>query len=470
MKTTLKFLFIAVSLIMATTVIAQEQPASIAGFAEGDTIIIKKDHERYLTGERMSRWVYNKEHTIQKVGGKRFPNGILLRGIFSWVGPDDIVNMNENRAAALAEQEAKRQAELEQHRQDSIRREELRRQAEADKEAARRLDSIERAEHMAAEQARRDSIEMALRARADSIAAAQAKLEEEQPQQQPQQEAAYNIGEQQQMFNCDRFTIGLRGGVASLMHDADKLGKWHAGFDVLLDLQYAHYWKRFGKKMQYGILTGVSVGYARSHIASSVNDTYTVGVTGDPVNPQIDYTVKADEVKEYDGQIQVEVPLMFSMIHEKGFFLNLGPRISLPVYSQYNQKISNPNIGAYFPVEGITVTNAKITGQVSPDQADTKGEWGGKNFRMNLLVGAELGYEWTFQNKNSLGLGAYANYSVYTLYSNDTNSASLVGIQGKPAAGVPATVDVFSATDTYAKGMGYFDVGVKIAYHFNWWK
>ena len=468
MKTIKSIFFIAVSLIMATTVTAQEQNSTpLSAFAEGDTVVIKRDHHHYLTGERMSRWVYNVEHTIRQVGGKRFPNGILLRGIYSWVGPDDIVNKNTNREAALAEQEAKRQAELEQARQDSIARAEARAKALQDAAEAARLDSIERAEREAAEQARRDSIEMAMRARIDSIAAVQAAAEQEK-QVLPEQEAAYILGEQQQMFNCNRFTIGLRGGVASLMHDADKLGKWHAGWDVLLDLQYAHYWKRFGKKMQYGLLVGVSAGYSRSHISSDVNDQYTVGVTGDPVNPEIDYTITAGKVKEYDGQIQLEVPIMFSMIHECGFFLNVGPRLAVPVYAQYDQTIDQPNIDAYFPVEGITVHNAKITGQVSPDQQDSKGKWSAS--KLNVMVGAELGYEFTFKNKNSLGLGAYANYSVYTLYKNDTNTQSLVGIAGKPAAGVPAVVDVQSATDSYAKGMGYFDVGLKIAYHFNWWK
>ena len=41
----------------------------------------------------------------------------------------------------------------------------------------------------------------------------------------------------------DRFTIGLRGGASSLMHQADK-GNWTCGGDVVLDLQYAHYWTR----------------------------------------------------------------------------------------------------------------------------------------------------------------------------------------------------------------------------------
>lgn len=56
----------------------------------GDTIRIHKDSLYYLTGERMSKWVYTKPHTIQQVGGRRYPCGVLLRGIYSWVYPHTI--------------------------------------------------------------------------------------------------------------------------------------------------------------------------------------------------------------------------------------------------------------------------------------------------------------------------------------------------------------------------------------------
>ncbi len=431
--------------------------------------MIKKDHERYLTGEKMSKWVYNVEHTIQQVGGKRWPNGILVRGIYSWVGPDDILNKTKHPEAAAANQEAKEQAE--QARQDSI-------QAAKDsvqQAKEERKDSIQqaKAEQDSIEQAIRDSIEtarldsIAERARRDSIAqATRDSLRQVWEQQQDSSGAAYTITEQQkEKFACDRFTIGLRGGASSLMQDAEKMGHWKVGWDVLLDLQYAHYWKKFGKKMQYGILVGVSAGYARSHLSNAIEgDKFTEKtVSGD-----INYTVKADNVKEYDGQLQLEIPIMFSMIHEKGFFMNIGPKVALPVWSQYNQTIDKPVIDAYFPDEGVTVHNAKITGQVTDEQADSDGKW--KTSKLNVMLGAELGYEFTFRNKNSFGIGVFADYSLYSLYKNDPTTKSLVEITELPATNKPAVVNVLSATDSYASGMGFFDVGLKLAYHFNWWK
>ena len=457
---TIKALLIASGLTLAAVAVSAQEAApaaQLSDFSVGDTIVIKKDHERYLTGEKMSKWVYNVEHTIQQVGGKRWPNGILIRGIFSWVGPDDIINKTTHPDAAAANQEAKNEAE--QAVKDSI-------QAAKDSvQMAKALqDSLAQARRDSIETARLDSI--AERARRDSIAqATRDSLRQAWEQQKDSNEAVYTITEpQQEKFACDRFTIGLRGGASSLMQDAEKMGKWHIGWDVLLDLQYAHYWKKFGKKMQYGLLVGVSAGYARSHLAAPVDDKFTEKT----VSGQIDYTIKSENVKEYDGQLQIEVPIMFSMIHEKGFFMNIGPRFALPVYSQYNQTLDKPNIIAHFPEEGVDVINAKITGQVSDDQANSNGKW--KASTLNVMLGAELGYEFTFQNKNSLGIGVFADYSLYSLYKNDPTDKSLVQISELPTTSKPAVVDVYSATDSYAKGLGFFDVGLKLAYHFNWWK
>lgn len=472
MKTIMRNLFIATGLLFAVSVSAQEAApaAQLSDFHVGDTIVINKDHERYLTGEKMSKWVYNVEHTIQQVGGKRFPQGILIRGIFSWVGPDDIVNKSEKPAEAMAEQEAKKQAEEEA-------------QKAAEEEAARKAaarqayqDSVQAAQQ---EEARQDSIAKAETARQDSIAQAAEKQHKDSVRQaekdsllqafyNQQNDPAYVImKDQKSNSGCNRFTIGVRGGAASLMQNLDEAfqnGKWNVGFDAMLDLQYAHYWKKFGKKMQYGLIVGLGAGYARSHVAGSVDEKFRVNTVEGP----IDYTITAENVKEYDGQIQLELPIMFSMIHENGFFMNIGPRFALPVYENYNQSIAKPEINAMIYPEEVPVKNQLITGVVTDEQADSKGKW--KASTLNIMVGAELGYEFTFKNRNSLGIGVYGNYGVYSLYKGVDKTTSLIDITEAPKTGKNAVVTVTPATDAYGKGIGYFDVGLKLAYHFNWWK
>ena len=457
MKTIMRNLFVAAGLVFAASVSAQEAApaAQLSDFSAGDTIVIKKDHERYLTGEKMSLWVYNVEHTIQQVGGKRFPEGILIRGIFSWVGPDDIVNKTTHPDEAAAHQKAKQKAEEEaqQAEQETI-------QIEQEQTSAQ--DSVQEVVETPIDTVAGETIQPVS---TDTVAVVE---EPKDTVVTVATEPAYVVQEEQKTnFGCDRFTIGIRGGAASLLQNLDEAfvdGKWKVGFDAMFDLQYAHYWKKFGKKMQYGLLVGVSAGYARSHITGSVDEKFRIKTSeGD-----IAYDITTDQVKEYDGQIQVEVPLMFSMIHENGFFMNIGPRFAVPVYEKYNQSIAKPNINAMLYPEEVPVHNQPITGVVTDEQAESNGKWKASN--LNVMLGAEIGYEYTFKNKHSLGIGVYGNYSVYSLYKANDNVNSLIDITEAPSTGKNAVVTVTPATDAYGKGIGYFDVGLKLAYHFNWWK
>ena len=80
----------------------------------GDTVIIKKDCERYLTGERMSTWVYYVVLSVQQVGTEQWPNGVLLGGILSWVDPNGLTLQYATERTTEAEQ----QVAQEQQKQD----------------------------------------------------------------------------------------------------------------------------------------------------------------------------------------------------------------------------------------------------------------------------------------------------------------------------------------------------------------
>ncbi len=432
---TIKSILIAATLICASavsTMSAQQaaEPAKQHEFkvAIGDSVMIKRECQQYLTGERPSVWVWDKVHTVRQLGTKRFPDGVLLMNIYSWMCEDCLIPVNNNKA--LQDSIATAQADP----------------AQAAAEEARR----------AAEQARQDSI-AAAQAVADSIAAAEAEIAA------AAEKAKQDSIKSEQKFkhNYDRFTIGVRGGAAGLLHSVIN-GNWTCGFDAMLDLQYAHYWAKDGRPVDLGIIVGLGVGYSRSGMKAAVDTAYTVNT----VDGDINYNLKADQVKEHDGQIQLEVPVLFSLIHDNGLFFNVGPKFMLPVYTPYDQTISNPQINAYFPEEGINVSNEVITGFLKDDQMTNKGTDNGNQFSINVMLTAELGYEWVLKSGNSLGLGAYANYCVYNSFGNSTKAKSLMDVTPPSGTGV-ASVDVLSATKTYADKLGYFDAGIKLAYHFN---
>ena len=70
-------------------------------FKEGDTIIINKQQTKYLTGEYIANWAYYVRHMVQQVGGKRFPNGILLAGINSWLEPHGLLLMGARESRKI---------------------------------------------------------------------------------------------------------------------------------------------------------------------------------------------------------------------------------------------------------------------------------------------------------------------------------------------------------------------------------
>ena len=82
------------------------------------------------------------------------------------------------------------------------------------------------------------------------------------------------------------------------------------------------------------------------------------------------------------------------------------------------------------------------------------------------MLTAEIGYEWILKSGNSLGLGAYANYSVFNTFKNTPNTEGLFNLTA-PTDDSVAKLDVLSATHAYTDKLGYFDAGIKLAYHFN---
>ena len=473
-------------------------------FQVGDTIIINKQQTNWLTGERIHDWAYYVRHTIQQIGGKRFPDGVLLAGINSWIDPHtglllmgakektdtstvkeikdrplilqrlmELNDMDEGMQASIqklaqqhhmtamvdeAREEAKRYGELlmQQEREKRV-RDSLRIAQEhqrllqdsilMEQERARLLkDSLEAAQR-AREEAFRDSlaaVEQAYKqALKDSLAAARAKLQ----------------------FN--RVGAGLRVGVASLMQKTlpEANGKWLAGFDILADAQYAHYWRQRDADLAYGVLTGLSFGYTRNGVTAQGDREFDVT---DEDGDQLHYTITDANAKEKDGTLVLEIPAMFSMIVLDQIFVNFGPRISIPLYSHYNQDLSAAHIDAWNVTKNVHVADELITGKVTPEMLQQHAST--KLSRLNIQLSAEVGYEYKLPVGHIIGMGAYANYSVFSLYPNDPSGKDLIGIT-TPSGDAPAKVTVSPTTEAFVprNGLGFFDCGVKVIYYFMTW-
>ena len=63
----------------------------------GDSVRINPDSLHYETGERKVKWVYDQVHEIRQVSSKYHPDGILVRGIYSWLKVGSIMPLNEKK-------------------------------------------------------------------------------------------------------------------------------------------------------------------------------------------------------------------------------------------------------------------------------------------------------------------------------------------------------------------------------------
>lgn len=415
-------------------------------FYPGDTIVIPKSTQRYLTGERMSTWVYYVRHTIQKIGTKRFPNGVLIRGIFSWVDPKGLYLLGPVKTGD-PEADARRLADYDKIRETAN---EVQTMTQEEKDYVKRYADKYGTQVLEPMPERQEE---------------QVVIEEPVVEEVVMAEDTAVVEQKPAKNHYSRFTIGVRGGVASLRQQSDIPTTWKLGYDAFLDLQYAHYWKS-KKEHSVGFLFGASAGYINSAMtAPSINDKYSVATTDGTIN----YTIQANDLVESDGEIVVEVPVMFSLVTKKGFFLNLGPRLQVPVFTHYNQSLTNPHITAYFPTENVTVKDELITGKVLESPVISKGKF--QAATLNVLVSAELGYEFKLKSGNSFGLGVYADYCPYSMYSKNTGAAqSAISITPPSATMQPAKVDFISGADAYGTGFKMFDAGLKLAYHFNFIK
>lgn len=425
---------------LVATATEPSQPTTVSDFHKGDTISIRRDSLRYMTGERISTWVYEVDHKVRQVDSKSHPNGILVGGIDSWITPGSAVKKGETDQPTTTQPAAPA---------TPVQKENV----APDSPKKQTTPSPLKEE---------DVTEAAPKQPATTTEPAQVTEPVKEPVQPKATTEPEEVAPATQGLSFNRFTVGVRGGYANGMVKTEE-SKRLAGYDAMLDLQYAHYWAKADDKCRLGLLVGLGVGYMQSGLKQSWNEQFTANTT----DGDILYTITADEVKDKTGQVQLEIPVMFSMITPGGFFLNAGPKVLLPVYTPSTQTITNPNVDAYFAEEGVHVTNEVVTGVVSAEQQTLKSTTDNK-MKLNVMLGAELGYEFQLRSGNSIGLGVYANYGLWSMFKN-SGDGSVLELTA-PDGGKMAQIDVQSLTNAQASKMGYLDAGLKLTYNLNFMK
>ena len=468
-------LVILTSLLPLANVSAQKKQlyySTGAPIEVGDSVMINRDSLRYETGERKLYWVYDQIHQVRQVSSKFHPDGVLMRGIYSWVKVGALSPMNVSKMTKPTPEPVYSSFDITvNHGETYDWNGTVYAQTGAYIQSFKAVsggDSIVTLNLTVRPQtiytSFNDSVEVEETYRWNDQVYTEAGTYTQQflAKNGADSIVTLNLSTYRlpKPYQVNRFTIGARGGFASTMAKPATLP---LGGDVLLDLQYAHYWAKDEDKVRLGLLAGLSVGYMNTQRRQAWDETYTANTTdGDVI-----YHVTADEIHETSHQLQLEVPVMFSMITNKGFFLNAGPRFLLPAYTPYKQIITNGNIVATDVETGVVLENNPVYGVLTEQQENQKGK-GEQQFKLTLTLGVELGYEFKLKSGNSIGLGAFANYGLYSMYSNQPlGSAIDVAAPSNQGAG---SVNVESLTNAYTSKMGHLDAGIKVTYNMDWIK
>ena len=499
----------------------------------GDTVRIHPDTLRYLTGERIAKWVYKKPYTVQQVGGRRYPYGILLQGIYSWVYPPTIYPITpkmpktdtitvsacgeyywyatnstytesgeyvfKGKATNGCDSTAVLFLTINTVPNTIINKiacEEYTWEATGETyttsgdytfttTAANGCDSIVTL-HLTIKRPTHRKTTLVIRPRelpydwkgivmenigdTSRIAGTDSYgcdiIEELQLTFKDQKRYGKTVTPVvpgwtiNVPYHVDRWSAGARLGFASNFAGE----KLPLGCGALLDFTFAHYWVAGAEKTAFGIKTGLNLGYVYTNQSKTPElERYTVPT----VDGNVDYTIEIDKVNQNTHQLQFEVPIMFAMQTPGGFFLNAGPKLILPVYSQYHQTL-NSTSSAYVPELGSNpITNEVVMGKAENVYKN--------NFLVDnpcklfsLALGAELGYNFKLRKYGqSIDLGVFADYSIVNAYKNTADPTGKLMTVTPPTATSAAIVDVQSLSTAYSNKFGYMNVGVKVAFNFD---
>ena len=257
-------------------------------------------------------------------------------------------------------------------------------------------------------------------------------------------------------------SIGVRGGGQTYLPTAAvgatgevKPGIGGAG---AIDLRYTYYGS-VGAQAELGCAIGAGFGYGAASLKGTNTDTYS---NTDYLGNKMDYTVTS-AFTQTDRFAKVDASLLFAM-RFGGVTLNIGPRFMMPLSATRTLTVNEANIDAYYPMYDVHVVNRQITGYLPTPYTDTRAS----NLpRMNVLVAAEIGYEWRL-NQHALGVQLFAEAAVWSKQTpNPLTPNPLIQVNPITDASNPVPVVTVGSVESFVAHRRYLDFGIRAYYAFN---
>ena len=250
--------------------------------------------------------------------------------------------------------------------------------------------------------------------------------------------------------------IGLRGGgqmnIPSAAEKSTADVRSGLGGVGGIDLRYTFY-SCIGTT-GIGFTVGAGFGYGSTALKGTNTDQYT---NIDYLSNRIDYTIDS-KFRQTDKFAQANASLMLALCFGN-FTLNVGPRFMLPISPSSNLTIEEAHINAYYPTYDVNVTDQLITGVLATPYTQSVSSFLPK---YNVLMGAEIGYEFGITDKTFLGFQLFADIAVWSQQSpNPLTPNPLIRVEPIKDASNPVPAVSVNSLNDRIEALRYLDFGLR---------
>ncbi|GHU70585.1 hypothetical protein FACS189413_11120 [Bacteroidia bacterium] len=257
--------------------------------------------------------------------------------------------------------------------------------------------------------------------------------------------------------NKHEFSLWAGGGISSFDYDLTA-GKHDLGFGGIAGIGYNYF---LDYNWSLGIGAEFSIVNAKATLSKSFSDTYDVPDYGTlfRVRTETNGTTYEQKQSAYYINIPLQVKYQFDIWKEHKFYAAIGPKIGIPVKSEYETKGSLKTTGVELNANLDPITRDWYGNGQPMHGFGTTAITGKKDFPLNVnfIASIEAGVKWKFNKDWALYSGVFFDYGLNDVRKDDNNQQLYeYGRKNLTNANAPLT---FNANNILTSQQRQYDLG-----------
>ena len=242
--------------------------------------------------------------------------------------------------------------------------------------------------------------------------------------------------------------------VAGMPFSGDLDWKMKSGYSLGFGADYTHWFTD-----NIGLAAGLKLTYLTNSqdapaFSEEVRGTLPVAGLG---NQDVVVVASATKVSETRTMSFLEIPVRLAL-EKNDFYFNLGASVSVALTSHSDYAYSTDGYAVtQVPGMGITMP-APVPVSLEDNKEGNLFQNSDISWPFYVMVGGELGYRFRMDDQNAVSLGLFGRYGL--LKSSPDGDAQSFNLANDKIGVVQP-----SAT-THVDNMGYYAIGLRIAYHY----